>query len=108
MIVGEGPQIDGGVLVIILVVFLLFVAAVIGVVVLGCVWARRAGHGSQLARTGLVCVAVLEGAVLLWGLVDLAAGGGEPYTAMAASFALGLQGLIYARAKGRGPEAHNR
>jgi hypothetical protein len=108
MIVGEGPQIAGGVLVIILVVFLLFVASVIGVVVAGCVWAGRAGRGSERARIGLVCVAVLEGAVLLQGLVGLATGRGGPYGAMAASFALGLQGLIYARAKGRSTGAHNR
>jgi hypothetical protein len=108
MIVGEGPQIDGGVLVVILVIFLLFVAAVIGVVVAGCVWAARAGRGSERARTGWACVALVEGAVLLRGLAGLAMDGGEPYTAMAASFALGLQGLLYARAKGRTTGAHNR
>lgn len=109
MIVGEGPQIDGEVLVIILVVFLLFAAGVIGLVVAGCVWAGRAGRGSQRAKIGWLCVAVLEGAVMLGGLVSLLTGGGEPYPAMAASIALGIQTLLYARAKGRPhPEAPER
>ena len=109
MIVAEGPQIDGELLVIILVIFLLFAAAVIGLVVAGCVWAGRAGRGSKRARLGWFGVAAIEVAVMVFGLVDLARGRGEPYSVMVASVALGIQTLLYARAKGRPhPEVHDR
>ena len=109
MTVGESPQIDGGLLVIILVIFVLACAAVIGVVVAGCVWAGRAGRGSRRARAGWAAVAVLEGIVVLEGLVELASGRGEPITVIVAGGALGLQALLYTRARrGRAPEARDR
>jgi hypothetical protein len=109
MVVGETPQISGGVLVIILVVFLLFAAAVIGVVVAGCRWADRAGRGSEQARMRWFAVAVVEGGFVLRGLVGLVTGTGGTFLLTVAAGALGLQSLLYTRAKrGRGPEIHDR
>lgn len=60
MILAETVSLDGGALLVILVIFLAVLAAWCAVMVLGCVWAVRAGRGSRLALAGWGVVALIE------------------------------------------------
>jgi hypothetical protein len=62
-VLGETVQIDPGVVLLILGVLLVLLLLAVAVVVLGFVWAGRAGRGSQRALVGWAVVAVLEALV---------------------------------------------
>lgn len=57
----ETVQLDGGLLLLLLIFVLLFVAFLVAVVVFGFVWAARAGRGSQAALAGWIVTLVIEG-----------------------------------------------
>lgn len=66
----EAISLDGGTLLVVLVVLAVLLASALAVVVAGFVWAVRGGRGSTAARWGLAGVALLElMAVLASGLV---------------------------------------
>lgn len=60
VILAETVAIDGGVLLLVLVVFMVMVATWCGLVALGCFWARRAGLGSRPALAGWMVVVVAQ------------------------------------------------
>jgi hypothetical protein len=67
----EAVSIDGGVLLLILVVFVLLFVLWCALVTLGCRWARRAGQGSRRALAGWAVVAVLEVLPFIFDLTPL-------------------------------------
>ncbi len=79
-LLAEAVSIDGGTLVLILVLFFAFVGVTVGLAVLGCVWAYRAGKGSASSRTGLICIGVLEGFALASIGLSLLRGGFSPFS----------------------------
>lgn len=60
MVLAESVSIDGGALVAILAVLLVVLLAAAAAVVLGFVWAWRAGRGSMHSLVGLLIVVALE------------------------------------------------
>jgi hypothetical protein len=90
MVLAETVSIDGGVLLVALVVFGLMVALWCGLVLIGCRWAREAGHGSGRALVGWVVVAVLEVLPLVAGFSPVL---------MVGLAALAVQGWLYLQAR---------
>lgn len=90
MMLAEAVSIDGGLLLVILFVFLLMVGLWCVVVALGCRWAKQAGQGSRGALAGWAVVAVLEVVPLALGFTPLL---------VLAAVVLAFQGWLYARAR---------
>ncbi len=90
MMLAETVSIDGGVLLLGLLILLAMVALWCALVVLGCRLARRAGQGSRPALAGWVVVAVVE---VLPLVTDF-----SPVLLLAAAV-LGVQGWFYRRGK---------
>lgn len=65
MILAETMKLDGGTMFVILVIFLGIAAVICAVFALGCVWAYRAGRGSQLALIGWGIVASSEALIVV-------------------------------------------
>ena len=100
----ETPQlIDGDVLVFLLVLLVAILLAAAAVVALGCLWAWKAGRGSQPALVGWILVASFESYLLLHGVLILLGGTGNLFL-IAPLGAIGVQGALYAvaREKARG------
>lgn len=90
-LVGEGPQISGSVVLIILVVLAVGLV-VLGVLIWqGCVMALRAGRGDRTALTVWTVIAVVEAALALTGFV------------VVVGPALLLQGGLYLRGRATPP-----
>jgi hypothetical protein len=67
MVIAEAVSIDGGVLLAVLVVFLVLLGLWLGLVALGCWFAKQAGEGSAPAPVGWALVAVAQTAPLTLG-----------------------------------------
>jgi hypothetical protein len=94
-VLAETIKLSGTEVLIILLVLLGSLLAVVAVMGLGCLWAWRAGRGSQLALAGWVVCGTLEGSVILLGLASLLRGqvnavGTVPAGALAAQVGLYL------------------
>ena len=61
MVVGEAVSFSGEEVFFILLVLAVFAVATLALIVLGFVWAGRAGRGSEAAMAGFVIVLVFEG-----------------------------------------------
>ena len=83
---------------VILLVLLGMLLVAVSAVVLGCIWAWRAGRGSQLALGGFAAVVGLEALATVARLPD--AVGGD--VAMAPAAVIALQVALYLTARGRG------
>ncbi len=83
---------------VILLVLLGMLAAAVAVVVLGCIWAWRAGRGSQLGLAGMIVVMALEASVFMPAAA--AALGGNPFVILPAG-ALAAQTALYLVARNR-------
>ena len=96
MPLAEGPSIDGEVLAVLLFVLLALAILWVTAVVLGFIWATKAGRGSQPAtvRWGVTAVVVCAPAVL---------GGPNPLLLLGALLILGAQAACYAAARRGGP-----
>lgn len=70
MILAESVSIDGGVIALLLAVLFLLVAATVGAVVAGVIWAKRAARGSSLALGGFLAVTVTELVLATLGLAN--------------------------------------
>jgi len=73
-VLAETIKLSGTEVLIILLVLVGILAIGVAVLGLGCLWAWRAGRGSQLALAGWVVCGTLEGSVVLLSLVDLLRG----------------------------------
>jgi len=62
------PQPDGGLVLILILILLAMLLAAVATVALGCLWAWKAGRGSQLGLCGWVVCAALEAFVLLFAV----------------------------------------
>ena len=93
MILAESVSLDGGALLVILVIFLALMAVWCAVMVLGCVWAVRAGRGSRLALAGWAVVALIE-------LLPAASAIGSILALPALVFVLQVGLYFWARSKG--------
>lgn len=94
----ETIKLSGTEVLIILVVLVGILASGLAVLGLGCLWAWRAGRGSQLALAGWVVCGTLEGAVVLLSLVDLLRGRINPLPVIPAA-ALAAQVGLYLAAR---------
>lgn len=88
----ETVAIDGGVLLLVLVVFMVMVVIWCGLVALGCFWARRAGLGSRPALAGWMVVVVAQTVPLAIEVTPLLL---IPVAAVV------IQTLLYIRARGQ-------
>jgi hypothetical protein len=70
MVIAEAVSIDGGVLLAVLVVFLVLVGLWLGLVALGCWFAKQAGGRSAPAPVGWALVAIAQTAPLTFGDVE--------------------------------------
>lgn len=95
MLLAEAISLDGGELLVILVILVVLLAGTVAIVVAGCVWAYRVGRGSQDRPVGLVVVLAVEGLVLLASLAALADDSANLSLIFPAG-ALLAQGLAYA------------
>jgi hypothetical protein len=68
---GEGPNISGPVILIILLVLAAALVAIGVMIWQGCVWALRAGRGHRGALPVWLVIAVIEGVLAALGLVVL-------------------------------------
>lgn len=93
MILAETVSIDGGALLLILVVLLVLAALWCALMVLGCVWAVRAGRGSRRALTGWVIVSVLEVLPALGGLGTILAVPGLAFLVQVGLYAWARNGV---------------
>lgn len=82
-LLAEAVSIDGGTLVFILVIALAVLALAVGVAVLGCVLAYRAGRGSSNAMVGLIIIGVLEAFSLLSATGNLLRGDVNVFSTLA-------------------------
>lgn len=98
MILGETVSIDGGALVVILVILLAFLVATCALVVMAFVWARKAGRGSRPALVAWLAVAAVE-LVLAATVVPSTIDGAVNWWGVLAAAALGGQVLRYVRAR---------
>lgn len=96
MELAEGPQISGEVMFLILAVMLAMVLAGIGMVVLGCIWAYRAGRGSPTSRVAFGVVAVVEALLFVMSLTENSVG----YSLLVL---LAVQGAFFLAGRRRGP-----
>ena len=95
----ETPQlIDGEVLVFLLVLLVAMLLATVAVFALGCLWAWKAGRGSQPALVGWILVASLEAFALLLGVLSLLDGTVNLFLT-APLGALAVQAALYAVAR---------
>jgi len=95
LVLAETIKLSSGEVTVILLVLLGMVIVFVGTLTLGCLWAWRAGQGSQLALGGWVVCGTLEGLLMLTSLPGLATGrpnllAGVPAGALAAQVALFL------------------
>jgi ABC-type uncharacterized transport system permease subunit len=96
MLIAETVQLDGGTVALILAVLLLLLLACVGVVVAGCIFARRAGRGSRNAMFGWAVIGTVE---LLIALDAVAAGLFK--AALIPAGALAMQAAFWAEARPR-------
>lgn len=94
----ETVSIDGGTLLVILVVGLLFLAMVVAVVVFGFVLAPRAGRGEGQALGWWIAIVALEGVYCLGSLAAVVSGNFTP-GALLPLLILGAQVAIFLRAR---------
>jgi len=73
-VLAETVSLDGGALLLGLVIVVLVLAALVGLVTLGFVLADKAGRGSRRALVGWVAVLVVEGLFCLASVVSLLRG----------------------------------
>jgi len=95
----ETVKLSGGEVLIILLVLLGMLAVVLAVVVLGCVWAWKAGRGSETAKVLWIVCASLEALALLSAAPSALFG--RSFAAVFPAGALGAQLALYFGAKGR-------
>ena len=69
-ILAETVSLDGGLLAILLAIFIAVVVLTIAAIVLGAIWARRAGRGSSLAAVGFGVVATAEAFLAVVGAMN--------------------------------------
>lgn len=98
----ETIKLSGGEVLVVLLVLLGILAVVAAVVVLGCVWAWKAGRGSELALALWIVCASLEALALLGAAPSLIKGN---FFIVGPTGALGLQAALYfgARTSAGGP-----
>lgn len=95
----ETPQPDGGLLLVIILVVLGILAMAVATMALGCLWAWKAGRGSQLALGGWVACFTVEGFILLFAVGGLVSG--KPHLLLfAPALAVAAQVALYLGARG--------
>lgn len=97
----EAVSINGGALVIVLVILVLLGALAIAAMVLGCVWATRAGRGSRRALAGWLVVAVLEAVYSLPLIAGSVRGRRVSLLSLIVLAVLGAQVVLFTRARTR-------
>jgi hypothetical protein len=97
-VLAETIKLSGTEVLVILLVLVGILAIGVAVLGLGCLWAWRAGRGSQLALAGWLVCGTLEGAVILVSLVDLVRGRINPLPSIPAA-ALAAQVGLYLAAR---------
>jgi len=103
-VLAETIKLSGGEVLVILLVLIGMAVVAAAFLALGCVWAWRAGRGSQAALAGWIVCAVVEGLLLLQVIGSLFQGrpnflGAVPAGALAAQVGL----YLAARAPRAGP-----
>jgi glycine/serine hydroxymethyltransferase len=95
----ESPQFTGADIALILLVLLGLLAAVVGTVVAGCIFARKAARGSQKALILWGVVALVEVAFAIFATVA-----GGQLAALIGGGALALQAALYFTARAGTPD----
>lgn len=84
LVLAETPQPTGGQVLVLLLILAGVLIVHVAVVVLGCVWAWKAGRGSASALIGLAVVAALEALFVLVAIPSVVRGEPNYYLAWAA------------------------
>ena len=71
MLLAEAVTLDAGAMALILAILALGAALTIAAIVLGCIWADRAGKGSARALVGWLLIAAVEALVSVGGIASL-------------------------------------
>jgi hypothetical protein len=100
VLLAEAISLDAGEVAALLIVFALFCIATVAVVVLGFVWAGRAGRGSQRATVGWAIVAALETMMFVL-LVATAGVNTSPVILLVGPALVGGQLIVFLRARRR-------